>query len=53
MEKKERTHYNTTLDIELLKRLKYLSIEVNRRHNDLIEEAIELLLKKHEKKAKE
>ena len=52
MEKRERTHYNTTLDIELLKRLKFLSIELNRRHNDLLEEAIELLLKKYEKKPK-
>ena len=53
MEKKERTHYNTTLDIELLKQLKFLSIELNKRHNDLIEEAIELLLKKYGKKVKE
>lgn len=52
MEKKMRTHYNTTLDIELLKRLKFLSIELNRRHNDLLEEAIELLLKKYEKELK-
>jgi len=36
-----------------LKRLKFLSIELNKRHNDLIEEAIELLLKKYEKRAKE
>jgi hypothetical protein len=53
MEKKERTHYNTTLDIELLKQLKFLSIELNKRHNDLIEEAIELLLKKYGKIVKE
>jgi len=53
MEKKERTHCNTTLDIELLKQLKFLSIELNKRHNDLIEEAIELLLKKYGKKVKE
>jgi predicted DNA-binding protein len=52
MEKKKRTHYNTTLDVELLKRLKFLSIELNRRQNDLIEEAMELLLKKYEKKSK-
>ena len=53
MPKKERTHYNTTLDVDLLKRLKFLSIELNRRHNDLIEEAIGLLLKKYDKPTKE
>ena len=53
MANKERTHYNTTLNVDLLKRLKFLSIELNKRHNDLIEEAIELLLKKYEKRAKE
>ena len=52
MEKKVRTHYNTTLDVELLKQLKFLSIELNKRHNDLLEEAIELLLKKYEYKPK-
>jgi hypothetical protein len=52
VEKKKRTHYTTTLDIELLKRLKFLSIELNRRHNDLLEEAIADLLKKYEKKTK-
>jgi hypothetical protein len=50
MEKKKRIHYNTTLDAELLKKLKYLSIEQNKRHNDLLEEAIWDLLKKYEKK---
>jgi len=49
MEKK-RIHYNTTLDETLLKGLKYLSIETNKRHNDLLEEAIQDLLKKYEKK---
>ena len=49
MEKTKRTHYNTTLDVELLKRLKFLSIELNRRHNDLLEEAIADLLKKYKK----
>jgi len=53
MEKKVRTHYNTTLDVELLKQLKFLSVELNKRHNDLIEEAIDLLLKKYKKKPQE
>lgn len=52
MDKKKRTHYNTTLDIDLLKQLKFLAIEQNKRHNDLLEEAIKDLLKKYEKKAK-
>jgi len=50
MEKKKRIHYNTTLDAELLKQLKFLSVEVNKRHNDLLEEAIADLLKKYKKK---
>ena len=53
MKKKERIHYNTTLDVKLLKKLKFLSIEENKRHNELLEEAIELLLKKYENKSKE
>jgi len=53
MEKKERIHYNTTLDVKLLKKLKFLSIEENKRHNELLEEAIELVLKKYENKSKE
>ena len=52
MEKKKRIHYNTTLDANLLKQLKFLSIEENKRHNDLLEEAIQDILKKYEKKAK-
>jgi len=47
MEKKNRTHYNTTLDADLLKRLKILAVEENKRHNDLLEEAIRDLLKKY------
>lgn len=51
MEKKKRIHYNTTLDADLLKKLKFLSVEENKRHNDLLEEAIQDLLKKYKKKA--
>ncbi len=46
---KNRTHFNTTLDINLLKRLKILGIEKNKRINDLLEEAIRDLLTKHKK----
>jgi len=48
--KKKRTYYNTTLDFNLLKRLKILAIEENKRQNDLLEEAMQDLLKKYEKK---
>lgn len=51
MEKK-RIHYNTTLDETALKALKHLSVEANKRHNDLLEEAIQDLLKKYEKQEK-
>jgi len=47
MEKKKRIHYNTTLDADLLKQLKFLAVEKNKRHNDLLEEAIRDLLKKY------
>ncbi len=47
-----RKMYNTTLDIDLMKKLKVLAAQMDKRHNDLIEEAIQDLLKKYEKKAK-
>ena len=50
--KKERTFYNTTLETDLLKKLKILAIEQNKRQNDLLEEAIQDLLKKYEKRPK-
>jgi len=46
---KNRVPYNTTIDYEVLKQLKLLSVEENKRHNDLLEEAIEDLLKKYKK----
>jgi len=52
MEKKNRIPYNTTLDADLLKQLKYLAIDEHKRHNDLLEEAIQDILKKYEKKPK-
>jgi hypothetical protein len=57
---KERISYNTTLDAVLLKRLKHLSIELNKRQNEILDEAIADILKKygkeipqHEEKKKE
>lgn len=45
----ERKTYNTTLRMDLIKKLKILSAEEDKRQNDLLEEAIEDLLKKHTK----
>lgn len=48
----ERKMYNTTLDVELLRKLKVLAAQTDKRQNDLIEEAIQDLLKKYEIKVK-
>ena len=45
----ERKTYNTTLRMDLIKKLKILSAEEDKRQNDLLEEAIEDLLKKYDK----
>jgi hypothetical protein len=47
VEKKERKNYNTKLDVNLIKKLKFLSVEKDTRQNDLLEEAIEDLLEKY------
>ena len=47
-----RKNYNTTLRIDLIKKLKFLSVEKDIRANSLLEEAIEDLLKKYKKNAK-
>ena len=47
---KKRKNYNTTLQIDLMKKLKILAIEEDSRANDLLEEAIRDLLKKYRKK---
>ena len=48
----ERKNYNTTLRVDLIKKLKFLSVEEDARVNDLLEEAIEDLLIKYENKYK-
>ena len=40
----------TSIESELIRRLKYLSADTERKLNDLLEEAIQDLLKKHEEK---
>jgi hypothetical protein len=47
---KRRTYYNTTLQTDLLKQLKILAVEMDKRQNDLLEEAIHDLLLKYGKK---
>ena len=46
----ERKNYNTTLRVDLIKGLKMLAVEKDVRANDLLEEAIQDLLKKYAKK---
>ena len=49
----KRKMYNTTLDVDLLRELKILAAKLDLRQNDLIEEAIQDLIKKHEHKEPE
>ncbi len=39
--------YNTTLDVDLLREIKILAAQLDLRQNDLIEEAIQDLIKKY------
>jgi hypothetical protein len=45
----DRKTYNTTLRIDLIRELKILSAEKDKRQNDLLEEAIQDLLQKYGK----
>ena len=45
----ERKSYNTTLRVDLMKALKILAVESDKRQNELLEEAIQDLLKKYGK----
>ena len=47
-----RKGFNTTLRIDLMKRLRILAAHSDKKQNDLIEEAILDYLNKHEKKIK-
>ena len=44
----KRKMYNTTLDVDLLRDLKILAAKLDLRQNDLMEEAIQDLIKKYE-----
>ena len=50
MKKLTRIPYNTTLNSVLLKKLKILAAEQEKRHNDILEEAIVDILRKYGKK---
>jgi hypothetical protein len=43
----KRKMYNTTLDVDLLREIKILAAQLDLRQNDLIEEAIQDVLKKY------
>jgi hypothetical protein len=43
-----RKMYNTTLDADLIRQIKILAAQQEKRQNDLLEEAIEDLLRKYE-----
>ncbi|MCK5205966.1 MAG: ribbon-helix-helix domain-containing protein, partial [Desulfobacterales bacterium] len=43
----KRKMYNTTLDVDLLREIKILAAQLDLRQNDLIEEAIQNLIKKY------
>jgi len=47
-----RKKFNTTLRADLIRKLKVLAAQTDVNVNDLLEEAIEVFLKKYEKKAK-
>ena len=50
MIKKKRVPYNNMLDRELIRNLKILAAQQEKKQNDLLEEAMQDLLKKYEKK---
>ena len=52
MKKKNRRPYNTTLNSELMKKMKILAAMQGKRYNDIKEEAMRDLLKKYRNKTK-
>ena len=50
-EMNNRKMYNTTLDSDLIRQVKILAAQLEKRQNDLLEEAIQDLLKKYQSKA--
>ena len=48
----KRKMYNTTLDTDLIREIKILAAKLEKRQNDLLEEAIQALLKKYKSEDK-
>jgi hypothetical protein len=48
----KRKMYNTTLDADLIKEIRILAAQLEKRQNDLLEEAIQDLLKKYRTKTR-
>ncbi len=48
-----RKNVTTSIDTDLIKQIKYLAVDTSKPLNELFEEAIQDLLKKYEKQAKE
>ena len=46
----KRKMYNTTIDADLIKEIKILAAQIDKRQNDLLEEAIQDLLHKYKSK---
>ena len=46
----KRKMYNTTLDTDLIKEIRILAAQLEKRQNDLLEEAIQDLLEKYNEK---
>ncbi len=49
-EMNNRKMYNTTLDSNLIRQIKILAAQLEKRQNDLLEEAIQDLLNKYQRK---
>jgi len=49
----QRKQFTTTIREDYLKKIKILAIEKDKRVNDILEEAIEFLMRKYESKAGE
>jgi hypothetical protein len=52
MKKKNRVPYNTTIDVDIIKKLKILAAMQERRQNDLFEESMKDVLEKYGVKSK-
>ncbi len=49
----KRKMYNTTIDADLIKEIKILAAQLDKRQNDILEEAIQDLLEKYKSREEE